>query len=184
MAAGNFGSCRSCLCCSYSKPKVPVKLNRIQLAILIIAFLLAALAVAWVFRSNPMVRPAKVRPKDPQGSGHYLASRGSRPHMGVDLLTRPGQKVYAPFSGTVTRFPYPYASDTSFTGVEIQNKMQKLKAFYVTPAVQKGQNVRAEQLIGYSQDIASKYGKGMMNHIHVELYDSQGNNIDPTNKVT
>jgi hypothetical protein len=107
---------------------------------------------------------------DPKGCGDFGASRGSRKHIGLDIKAVPGE---------VTRFPFPYGTDLSFTGIEIVNDQFLVKIFYMKANVLANSNVKQGQVIGNAQDIAKKHGGGMINHIHVEVYDKQGRLIDP-----
>lgn len=127
-----------------------------------------------------------IRGCDGFGCGSFGASRsgGTRSHIGVDFITTPGQNIFSPIEGEITRYPYPYGSDLSYTGIEIVNKTYKVKIFYVAPTVLIGGEVKAGQKIAVSQNIAAKYGSSMTNHIHVEVYKKVNNTwglIDPTN---
>ena len=51
----------------------------------------------------------KLRKCDPQGCGHYGASRGTRKHNGVDVLREPGITLYSPVVGVVTKLGYTYS---------------------------------------------------------------------------
>lgn len=126
----------------------------------------------------------KLRDCDPFGCGSFGASRGTRSHAGIDIVSFPNQSILSPITGTVTRFPYPYGGDLSYTGIEIINSDYKIKMFYVSPVVAIGSNVSAGQVVAKSQNISAKYGAGMTNHVHLEVYIKSGSNwvlIDPTN---
>lgn len=126
----------------------------------------------------------KNRECDAFGCGSFGASRGDRKHNGIDIVTIPNQKLFSPITGEVTRFPFPYGNDLSYTGIEIVNSEYKVKMFYCSSVVAIGSKVQAGQFIATSQNISAKYGSGMTNHVHVEVYKKQGNNwvlIDPTN---
>ena len=121
---------------------------------------------------------------DPQGCGHFGASRGSRKHNGVDVITTPNQLIKSPISGKITRYPFPDADDLSKKGIEIINDTYKVKIFYVVGIVPINTVVSAGQNIAKAQDITTKYSAGMTNHAHVETYKKVGNKwvlIDPTN---
>lgn len=123
----------------------------------------------------------KIRGCDPFGCGSFGATRTGHSHSGVDVVATPGQKIFSPISGKVTRFPFPYSGDLNYTGIEIKNKDYTIKIFYLTPTVSAGLTVKAGQVIGIAQNIASKYGSTMTNHVHFEVYNSLGKLIDPTN---
>lgn len=116
---------------------------------------------------------------DPMGCGEFGASRGTRKHIGLDIKAVPGESIFSPISGKVTRFPFPYGSDLSFTGIEIVNNEYSVKIFYMKANVAANSLVSKGQIIGNAQDIAKKHGGGMINHIHIEVRDKQGNLINP-----
>lgn len=116
---------------------------------------------------------------DPKGCGEFGAPRGSRTHIGLDIKAVPGEVIFAPISGKVTRFPFPYGDDLSFTGIEIVNNQYKVKIFYMKTNVPANSTVKQGQVIGHAQDIAKKHGGGMINHIHLEVYDNAGKLVDP-----
>lgn len=110
------------------------------------------------------------RGSDPMGSGHYGASRGHRKHMGIDYCASPGTMIVSPVHGKVTKLGYPYAQDTSFRYVEITSlDGHRHRLFYVSPSVTLGDLVGEKDVVGYCQDIATKWGNGMKNHIHYEI---------------
>jgi len=125
----------------------------------------------------------KFRGSDAFGSGAFAASRsgGTRGHNGVDVVTTVGQAILSPITGQVTRIAYPYSDDKRYTGLEIVNSDYKVKLFYVSPTVVIGTPVKAGQKIAIAQNIAAKYGTGMINHVHIEAYDKKGNLLNPTN---
>lgn len=127
---------------------------------------------------KPIIPGQKIRGCDPQGCGYFGASRGSRKHMGLDIVARPGETISSPITGKVTRYPYPYGDDLRYKGIEIVNQQYKIKMFYVDAFTQIGTEVKAGQPIGIAQDIASKYDGGMTNHVHVEVYKN-GVAVDP-----
>lgn len=124
---------------------------------------------------------------DSKGNGNYSASRsgGSREHKGIDLVVKPGEKVYAPFSGTIIRLENAYeAGGLMFQGVKIFTNDNNLEVdvLYIIPAVATNETVRKGQLIGYAQDVSAAHGSAMIPHIHVEHKDRKNNVfIDPTN---
>lgn len=123
----------------------------------------------------------KIRGCDPFGCGSFGAPRGTRSHAGVDIVVTAGQKILSPIDGTVTRHPFPYGDDLKFTGIEIKNSQYLVKIFYLQPTLNIGSKVKQGQQIGVAQNIASKYGSTMTNHVHFEVYNAQGKLLDPTN---
>lgn len=119
---------------------------------------------------------------DPLGCGNFGARRsgGARTHKGIDFVTVPGQDILSPISGTVTRFPVPYADDPFYKGIEIKNADYTVKMFYLAPAVAQNAKVAAGQKIGVAQNISAKHGQSMTNHVHIEAYDKSGKLIDIT----
>lgn len=120
-----------------------------------------------------------IRDCDPKGCGEFGASRGSRKHNGLDIEAVPGENIFSPISGKVTRFPFPYGDDLSFTGIEIVNNQFKVKIFYMKAVVSANSSVVQGQYIGNAQNVAKKHGGGMINHVHIEAYDNSGNLINP-----
>ena len=116
----------------------------------------------------------KIRTQDVHGSGAFGAPRGNRQHEGEDYITYPGETIFAPISGTVTRYPFPYASDLNFRGIEIKNAEYDVKIFYLSPTAKINSVVQAGQTIGIAQNIAGKYSPGMQNHIHIEVRNKAG----------
>lgn len=118
---------------------------------------------------------------DPAGHGGFQASRGGRKHAGVDLLVRPGQKVYAPIDGQ-TRRAIPYRDDTRYQGIAIKGtgKYQGLevKIFYMLPDLSRS-HVQKGSVIGKGQAISRKYSSTMKDHLHIEIRIN-GQLIDPT----
>lgn len=117
---------------------------------------------------------------DAKGSGYYNASRTGHTHQGIDLITTPGEYIRAPFAGKINRQANPYPSDQKYKGIELINIKGdiKMKIFYCDNFII-GKKFAAGDIIARSQDISTKYGPGMIPHIHVEI---RVNNIliDPT----
>lgn len=105
------------------------------------------------------------------GCGSFGADRGTRKHNGLDIKTQVGQQILSPISGKITRFPFPYGSDLSYTGIEIVNADFKVKIFYMKASVSANTTVTKGQVIGTAQNISAKYSSTMTNHVHVEVYD-------------
>lgn len=119
----------------------------------------------------------EVRKCDSFGCGHFGASRGSRTHNGVDLLTPPNKQIPSPVSGVVTKLGYPYGDDLSFRYVEITQQDYKYRIFYVNPTVKVGDKVEQGSIVGMSQDLDKRY-KGIPNHVHFEIL-TNGRYVDP-----
>lgn len=117
-----------------------------------------------------------LRGKDPMGSGAFAASRSGRRHNGVDYRKDPGDEIVSPVSGIVTRIGQCYSDTAKYKLVEILTNRGFFmwRFLYVDPTVVAGDKVKEGDVIGHCQDIASKYGGGMINHCHVEV------NIDPS----
>lgn len=118
-----------------------------------------------------VVNPMAVR-VDGGGDGHYSAGRIGHVHQGTDVICRPGQNVYAPFSGKVTRRTAPYPDDLRWQGMVIESDVlgYECKLFYCTPAAGVvGNSIERGQLIGYCQAISQKYSSGVTDHLHIEI---------------
>ena len=55
----------------------------------------------------------------------------------------------------------------------------KVKMFYVSKEIRDGTSVSKGGQIGTMINMAAQYGRGMTNHIHVEL-EKNGKRVDPT----
>ncbi|MUV03166.1 peptidoglycan DD-metalloendopeptidase family protein [Flavobacterium rakeshii] len=127
-----------------------------------------------------ITKKQKIRGCDPLGCGSFGARRGTHTHQGIDIIATPGEDIYSPITGKVTRIAYPYASDLSYTGVEIVNEKYKVKMFYMSPTVAIPSVVTAGNKIGVAQNISAKHGAAMTNHVHIEVRNSLNQLIDPT----
>lgn len=115
------------------------------------------------------------RGSDAFGDGYFGSGRGGhKVHRGMDFAYEPDALVRSPMPGPslVTKLGYPYSDDLSFRYIELmsQNRLYIMRLFYVKPSVQPGDTVWKDDAIGTSQDIASRYGSGMVNHVHLEVY--------------
>ena len=108
---------------------------------------------------------------DSEGSGYWLASRGSRLHEGIDfdLPKGAGQLVVSPITGKFKRIAYPYPDTQEIRGCEIRGGDIWVKMFYLRPYDSLvGQKVTMGQPIGIAQDISKRY-PGCEPHIHLEV---------------
>ncbi|WP_166802246.1 peptidoglycan DD-metalloendopeptidase family protein [Microvirga pakistanensis] len=119
------------------------------------------------------------RGRDAFGSGQPGASRGSRDHLGIDVIANPMQRILAPIDGNVIREAFPYKNDPSMRGILIRGAGDyiewEVKLFYVE-GLFSGQ-VKAGSLIGHAQSLGNKY-PGITNHIHMEVF-RRGTQVDP-----
>lgn len=152
-----------------------------------IALLIAGTALIYLLMrtTTAFASPTKssiLRGKDPLGDGAFGASRsgGTRSHNGIDFRATPGEAIFAPISGTVTRIAYPYADDMRYTGIEIKNESYTVKMFYLIPTAKVGTAVKKGNQVGIAQDISAKHGAQMINHVHFEVYDNTGRLLNPT----
>jgi len=153
-----------------------------------IAIVIAGAALIYLLMKTNTVlaaptKSAIVRGCDPLGCGNFGASRGTRSHSGIDYKALPGEAILSPITGKVTRYPFPYADDKRYTGIEIVNASYKVKMFYLSASVTIGTEVKAGQQIGTAQNISDKHGSSMVNHIHFEIYDKNGILLDPTTMI-
>lgn len=123
----------------------------------------------------------KIR-NDGYGKGYFGASRdsGKRLHNGIDLVVTPGESILSPITGKILQYSYPYPGE-KYSGVHIQNDEYLVKMWYLSPVLVKpGQQVMQGQAIGTAQKISTKYGSGMIDHVHVEVWpNGVGRSIDP-----
>jgi len=141
----------------------------------------------------------RIRGKDGYKSGAFLEERVDKngkvtQHMGVDVVTEPGEPVVSPVSGTYKRKLDPYDGKSKqglYGGIEIEaDNGDMVQIMYIGPDanLKRGQRVVAgETPIGAAQDITPSYPpkkEGVMtNHIHVEVEDWSGSTKkfkDPT----
>lgn len=125
----------------------------------------------------------------PQGSfkggerQRYLASRGSRRHLGIDITesnwkreSDPKIPVVAIRGGVVSQKYYVGGSEY-LSGLMIdQDDGYSVRYLHMSPSVRPGQNVSAGQRIGRLVDL------GDQTHLHIELF-SGSKRLDPTNYV-
>jgi len=152
--------------------------------------------------SKDLVANPRVRGKDGYKSGAFLEERTRKDgtkyhHMGVDVVTEPGEPVVSPVSGKYKRRLDPYDGKSKqglYGGVEIEaDNGDRVQIMYISPDpdLKRGQRVIAgETPIGAAQDITPSYPpkkEGVMtNHIHVEVEDWSGGKKkfkDPTPMV-
>lgn len=148
--------------------------------LLIIALFVAGAYLLYrSMKFRPFIKPFIRRKCDRYGCGTFGASRdgGSRKHNGMDVISREGQPVFAPFGGKVRTFN-PYKGYTALDGIEISGRVYKVKLMYVLPAVNNGDIVKAGQVIGWAQSLQSKY-PGIPDHIHCEVWAS-GRALNPS----
>lgn len=134
---------------------------------------IAAIAIALFWRRSAFHRIARKNQirVDSKGDGHFNASRGDRAHNGLDLVVTPGETIYSPIAGKVVRYAAPYENDSRYSGVVVQNEQYLVKLFYLSPIqVKPGQQVARGQALGVAQKISTKYGAGMVDHVHVEVW--------------
>ena len=132
-------------------------------------------------------RTLKPRGSDDWGSGDYGASRGSRTHRGIDLITEPGDEILSPVKGRVSKIGFPYAPKKGdkilYKYVQVTDyKGGKHRIFYIEPTVAVDRHVDTNTVIGLAQDIASKYStpeRVMICHCHLEIISADGDYINP-----
>ncbi|KAK3742874.1 hypothetical protein QZH41_020409, partial [Actinostola sp. cb2023] len=110
---------------------------------------------------------------------------GSRKHNGIDVKCPSGSTVYSPFPAKFIRIARPYGNGKPHDiGVLLVGTGQwsaySVKMFYVSKTVNTGALLGAGDKLGSMVNMAVQYGKGMTNHIHVQLYKNR-KVVDPTN---
>jgi len=130
----------------------------------------------------------ELRGCDDFGCGHFGASRGSRTHKGLDLVSTPGAYAFSPIDGVITKHGYPYAKHLEYRYIEITNDEFRVRLFYCElreDLFEVGDEVCQGDGIGICQDIAKLYDtddKRMKNHLHLEIYQDK-ELLDPANYV-
>lgn len=130
---------------------------------------------------HPPVRNPKARGVDPMGSGAFGASRdgGNRLHKGLDIVSEPGQTVFAPIGGVLHKF----STEKGLIGVQIRaGNGDVAKVIYLRPFLQSGSIVSKGQEIGEAVDIRPFYGDPITNHVHFEAIEN-GSHVDPATKL-
>jgi len=128
-----------------------------------------------------------IRGHDDHGDGHYGASRGNRAHKGVDIISNPGDPIFASISG-IARLTAPYSNPSPEkvrvnTGVKIigTGDYEGMTVYYFyTKALNDilGTQVTSGQVIGTALEMATAYGPGMTNHVHFQIGKSSGGNVN------
>jgi len=155
-----------------------------RLFIIIIILLIVLFLLTSFSRMKKFKKPVDnflIRGCDKSGCGYYLANRGNRKHLGIDVITTKGQIIKSPINGILRRL-YPYSNTTIITGYAIKNGDTEVKLFYVDwlDANETGKPIKVGDVLGTAQDIAGYYkDNSMTNHIHIEVWKN-GINVDPT----
>jgi murein DD-endopeptidase MepM/ murein hydrolase activator NlpD len=127
--------------------------------------------------ANPTHGP--IRGRDAYGTGAFGSDRdaGARKHEGADYVVSAGAVVDAPISGVVTRLGFAYPGDQSLRYIEVNNSASAMTAriLYVKPSVAEGQRVIAGDPIGVAESLATRYPRGITNHVHVQI--SNGDHV-------
>lgn len=116
--------------------------------------------------------------------GVYGAARAGRPlgHQGLDLSTKKGTQVYAPESGRYT-FENTPNSGTGRMAILEGNSGKKYRFLHMdSSSIASGSNVEMGDPIAKSGNSGKKKGGGSYDtHLHIEVFDSKGNRLNPTN---
>ena len=118
---------------------------------------------------------------DSGGKGSWLASRGSRLHKGIDLVSPVGSKIYAPMDGTA------HGTSTG-TGGMIGTKIfgtgeykgYTAYMFYNKKKFPSGTAVKKGDVIATQLAMQDHYGPRVTDHVHVSIRTSGGTKYDPT----
>lgn len=123
--------------------------------------------------------------------GHYGAARAGRPkgHQALDISTPMGTQIYAPESGK-----YTFANTPNGTGGRIgtlTGDSGKVYRFFhlLNSTIESGSRVDMGDPIAKSGNSGSRSGgkragqkgDGYATHLHIEVFDSKGRRLDPTN---
>jgi peptidoglycan hydrolase-like protein with peptidoglycan-binding domain len=116
-------------------------------------------------------------------SNTWHAPRGDRKHLGVDIIAREGNLIYAVADGTITRVYNEATSKRAGNGVRLTTA-DGTYFFYahfqkVADGITVGTKVKAGQVIGYN----GKTGNTSTPHLHFEIHPQGGAPIDPTSAV-
>lgn len=116
-------------------------------------------------------------------SNTWHAPRGDRKHLGVDIIAKEGNLIYAVADGTITRVYNAATSTLAGNGVRLTTA-DGTYFFYghfqrVADGITVGTQVKAGQVIGYN----GKTGNTSTPHLHFEIHPQGGPAIDPTSAV-
>jgi peptidoglycan hydrolase-like protein with peptidoglycan-binding domain len=116
-------------------------------------------------------------------SNTWHAPRGDRKHLGVDIIAKEGNLIYAVADGTITRVYSAATSKLAGNGVRLTTA-DGTYFFYghfqsVAEGITVGTQVKAGQVIGYN----GKTGNTNTPHLHFEIHPQGGPAIDPTSAV-
>lgn len=116
-------------------------------------------------------------------SNTWHAPRGDRKHLGVDIIAKEGNLIYAVADGVITRVYSAATSKLAGNGVRLTTA-DGTYFFYghfqrVADGITVGTQVKAGQVIGYN----GKTGNTSTPHLHFEIHPQGGPAIDPTSAV-
>lgn len=118
-----------------------------------------------------------IRQSDAWGDGYFGASRGDRPHLGVDYVVNEGEVVYAPCDMDSFNLSYPYSFGTNDTyilkGARFTTKINGVnfdgRLWYFTPYSHLfGRDILKGTPIGVAQTLQHRYA-GITDHLHFQL---------------
>lgn len=110
----------------------------------------------------------------PLPGSHVISPYGGRRrHSGVDVKTRPNDKILAAFSGIVTRSG-PYFGYGNCIVIRHDNGLETLYSHQSHNLVKVGQAVKAGDVIG----LTGRTGRATTEHLHFEV-SFKGRRIDP-----
>ncbi|KAL4631149.1 leukocyte cell-derived chemotaxin-2-like isoform X1 [Arapaima gigas] len=112
------------------------------------------------------------------GCGKYGASRGTRKHLGLDIVCADGATVSAPFDLTINGPAFPYNKGVKpaiNNGLKLSGQAGLcFMLFYVKPVKTSG-TVKKGQKLGTMLPMQKVY-PGITSHVHVQMCDKS----DPT----
>ena len=113
----------------------------------------------------------------PLAGAHVISpygGRGKRPHSGVDIKTKPNDKVLAAFDGVVTQSG-PYFGYGNYIVIRHAYGFSTCYSHQSRNFVRKGQKVKAGQVIG----LTGQTGRATTPHLHFEVR-FKGRTINPS----
>jgi len=118
---------------------------------------------------------------DSGGDGRWLAPRGSRQHMGVDLATKVGDQIMSPMDGKVK---LTAAQTGGMPGTKIigtgDYEGYKAYLFYCEPnAGMIGKTVSKGDVVATQGDLSVDYPENVGDHVHVSIRKGS-EKLDPT----
>jgi murein DD-endopeptidase MepM/ murein hydrolase activator NlpD len=113
------------------------------------------------------------------GDTWHAPRHGGRLHVGVDIIARQGNYVYAVADGTITKRFWDYPGSLAGNGLRLTRAdgtyFVYLHLLDAAPGIGPGTKVRAGQIIG----VIGSTGSSATPHLHFEIHPGGGAAVNP-----